>query len=129
MQRTEKTKVLIVEDHRLSRKFFRETLYAYGYDTLTAEDSEQALGLAREYRPDLILMDIQLPTGPGLETTRHLKRDATLRSIPVVAVSAHAMCGDRTRILESGCDGYLSKPVSIHTLVETVEDFVQPPGQ
>lgn len=126
MQRTEKTKVLIVEDHRLSRKFFRETLYAYGYDTLAVEDGEQALGLARRYRPDLILMDIKLPTGPGLEATRHIKNDESLRSIPVVAVSAHAMCGDRTQILQSGCDGYLSKPVSIHTLVETVEDFIEP---
>ena len=116
--------VLIVEDNELNMKLFHDLLDAHGYRILQTKDGMEALDIAREHHPDLILMDIQLPEVSGLEVTKWLKEDATLRSIPVVAVTAFAMKGDEERIREGGCEAYLSKPISVGKFIETVRRFI-----
>jgi two-component system cell cycle response regulator DivK len=116
--------VLIVEDNELNMKLFRDLLEAHGYQTVGTRNGVEALDLARRHRPDLILMDIQLPEVSGLDVTRWIKADADLRAIPVVAVTAFAMKGDEERIREGGCEAYLSKPISVGKFIETVRRFV-----
>lgn len=116
--------VLIVEDNELNMKLFNDLLDAYGYATLQARSGTEALHLAREGRPNLILMDIQLPEVSGLEVTKWLKDDEALRDIPVIAVTAFAMKGDEERIRQGGCEAYISKPISIGTFIETVRRFI-----
>lgn len=116
--------VLIVEDSELNMRLFNDLLEAFGYQTLKTRDGRQALPMAREHRPDLIIMDIQLPEISGLDVTEQLKGDPELKSIPVVAVTAFAMRGDEQKILAAGCDGYLSKPISVSTFLETVRKFI-----
>src|SRR5229473_1009447 len=111
--------VLIVEDNELNMKLFRDLLEAHGYQTSGTSNGFEALDLVRSLRPDLILMDIQLPQVSGLEVTRWIKDDPELRSIPVVAVTAFAMKGDEERIREGGCEAYLSKPISVGKFIET----------
>src|SRR5690349_123072 len=113
-------KVLIVEDNELNMKLFHDLLEAQGYDILETREGLQALSLAREHRPDLILMDIQLPEISGLEVTKWLKEDDELPSIPVVAVTAFAMKGDEERIREGGCEAYISKPISVTHFLDAV---------
>src|SRR5262245_39986519 len=105
--------VMIVEDNELNMKLFHDLLEAHGYDTIGTRNGIEALDLARKHRPDLILMDIQLPEVSGLEVTKWLKEDPELKAIPVVAVTAFAMKGDEERIREGGCEAYLSKPISV----------------
>ena len=105
-------------------KLFRDLLGAHGYETLQTNDGMEALALARTHRPDLILMDIQLPEVSGLEVTKWLKEDEDLKHIPVVAVTAFAMKGDEEKIREGGCEGYLSKPISVQTFMDTVKHFL-----
>ena len=116
--------VLIVEDNELNMKLFHDILDAHGYGTIETKDGLLALELAREHRPDLILMDIQLPEVSGLEVTRWLKADEELRHIPVVAVTAFAMKGDEEKIREGGCEAYVSKPISIASFIATVKQFL-----
>src|ERR1700739_70519 len=116
--------VLIVEDNELNMKLFRDLLEAHGYQTSGTSNGFEALDLVRKLRPDLILMDIQLPQVSGLEVTRWIKDDPELRTIPVVAVTAFAMKGDEERIREGGCEAYLSKPISVGKFIETVRRFV-----
>jgi len=115
--------VLIIEDDDLNMKLFNDLLQAEGYDTVQAKDGRQAVDLVRETRPDLILMDIQLPEISGIELTKTIKADAALKDIPIVAVTAFAMKGDEERILEGGCDGYIAKPISVPNFLETVAQF------
>jgi two-component system, cell cycle response regulator DivK len=117
-------KVLIVEDNDLNMKLFNDLLEANDYLTLQTRDGLEALSLARQHRPNLILMDIQLPEVSGLEVTRWIKQDADLCAIPVVAVTAFAMKGDEEKILEGGCEGYIAKPISVVNFLRTVERFV-----
>ncbi|MCV6546441.1 MAG: response regulator [Cohaesibacter sp.] len=117
-------KVLIVEDNELNMKLFHDLLEAYGYDTVGTRNGLEALDLARDHGPDLILMDIQLPEVSGLEVTKWLKEDDDLRSIPVVAVTAFAMKGDEERIRQGGCEAYLSKPISVAKFIETVKTYI-----
>jgi len=117
-------KVLIVEDNELNMKLFNDLLQAHGYGTVQTMDGREVLKLAREHRPDLILMDIQLPEISGLEVTRLLKADAELNSIPVVAVTAFAMKGDEEKIRAGGCEGYLAKPISVPIFLETISKFL-----
>src|SRR5215470_17467302 len=105
--------VMIVEDNELNMKLFHDLLAAHGYRTLQTRTGMEALKLAREHRPDLILMDIQLPEVSGLEVTKWLKDDELLCDIPVIAVTAFAMKGDEERIRRGGCEAYISKPISI----------------
>jgi two-component system, cell cycle response regulator DivK len=115
--------VLIVEDNELNMKLFNDLLEAHGYRTVQTRDGKEAVPLAREHRPDLILMDIQLPEVSGLQVTQWLKEDATLRDIPVIAVTAFAMKGDEEKIRQGGCEAYLSKPISVAKFLETVRIY------
>ena len=116
--------VLIVEDNELNMKLFRDLLEAHGYKTIETRDGMEALALARTHRPDLILMDIQLPEISGLEVTKWLKEDDDLAHIPVVAVTAFAMKGDEERIREGGCEAYISKPISVSHFLDTIRRFL-----
>lgn len=116
--------VLIVEDNELNMKLFNDLLEANGYRVIQTRNGVEAVALARQHRPNLILMDIQLPEVSGLEVTRWLKEDPELQSIPVVAITAFAMKGDEERIREGGCEAYLSKPISVAKFLETVRHFL-----
>jgi len=115
--------VLIVEDNELNMKLFNDLLEAHGYQTVQTRNGLEALDLARAHRPDLILMDIQLPEVSGLDVTRWLKEDDELKTIPVVAVTAFAMKGDEERIRQGGCEAYISKPISLTKFLETVKSY------
>jgi len=117
--------VLIVEDNELNMKLFHDLLQANGFNTIETRNGIEALDLARKHKPDLILMDIQLPEVSGLEVTKWIKEDDELKSIPVVAVTAFAMKGDEERIRQGGCEAYLSKPISVVKFLETVRHFVK----
>ncbi len=116
--------ILIVEDNELNMKLFRDLLEAQGYGILQTRDGMQALELARKERPDLIVMDIQLPQVSGLEVTKWIKADDNLKHIPVVAVTAFAMKGDEEKIREGGCEAYIAKPISVKDFLSTIERFL-----
>jgi two-component system cell cycle response regulator DivK len=116
--------VLIVEDNELNMKLFGDLLEAHGYATLKTGNGVEAIEIARNERPDLIIMDIQLPQVSGLDVTRWLKEDEELRAIPVIAVTAFAMKGDEERIRQGGCEAYLSKPISVAKFLETVRTYL-----
>src|SRR3978361_1278642 len=118
-------RVLIVEDNELNMKLFHDLLDAQGYETLQTREGLQALALAREHKPDLILMDIQLPEISGLEVTKWLKEDDELSHIPGVAGAAFAMRGEEGRIREGGCEAYISKPISVSHFLETVRRLLE----
>jgi two-component system, cell cycle response regulator DivK len=122
--RPETRRVLIVEDNELNLKLLRDVLEAHGYATLATAEGSAALPLARNERPDLILMDLQLPDISGLDAVRQLKDHKETRSIPVVAVTAFAMVGDERKALTSGCDAYVAKPIVLRDFLEIVERFV-----
>lgn len=113
-------KVLIVEDNELNMKLFHDLLDSQGYQTLQTREGLQAMTLARQHMPDLILMDIQLPEISGLEVIKWLKDDEELAHIPIIAVTAFAMKGDEERIRQGGCEAYISKPISVLPFLETV---------
>lgn len=118
-------KIFIVEDNELNMKLFNDLLEAHGYETVTTRDGTKALDIAQEAKPDLILMDIQLPEVSGLDITRQIKGDDNLKDIPVIAVTAFAMKGDEDKIRECGCNGYISKPISIGTFIETIKHHLE----
>jgi two-component system cell cycle response regulator DivK len=119
----EKT-ILIVEDNELNMKLFHDLLETHGYKTLQTRNGIDAIALARKHKPDLIVMDIQLPEVSGLDVTKWLKEDDNLRHIPIIAVTAFAMKGDEERIREGGCEAYVSKPISVTLFLETIRQFV-----
>lgn len=121
-----KQKVMIVEDNELNMKLFHDLLEAHDYDVVETRDGNKALDLAREHDPDLILMDIQLPEISGLEITKRMKQDDGLKTIPVVAITAFAMKGDEEKIIQGGCEGYIAKPISVSSFIETVAKFIRP---
>jgi len=116
--------ILIVEDNELNMKLFRDLLEAQGYDVIQTRDGMQALDLARSERPDLIVMDIQLPQVSGLEVTKWIKADDDLKHIPVVAVTAFAMKGDEEKIREGGCEAYVAKPISVNDFLSTIRKYL-----
>ena len=118
-------KVLIVEDNELNMKLFADLLEAHGYETRQTREGLKAIGIARSFHPDLILMDIQLPEVSGLEVTKWIKDDKDLADIPVVAVTAFAMKGDEKRIRDGGCEAYIAKPITVTSFLETVRKFVE----
>jgi len=116
-----KKKILIVEDNELNMRLFNDLLEAQGYEIIQARQGIEALKLAHMHFPDLILMDIQLPEISGLEVTKWIKDDEKLKKIPIIAVTAFAMKGDEQRIRESGCEGYIAKPISIVPFLQTIQ--------
>lgn len=117
-------KILIVEDNDLNLKLFRDLLSAHGYDIAETKEGLEAQSLAKRFKPDLVLMDIQLPEISGLEVTRRLKADPETASIPIVAVTAFAMKDDEEKIMRAGCQAYISKPISIVPFLNTVRKFL-----
>ena len=117
--------VLIVEDNELNMKLFHDLLDAHGYNILQTKDGMEALDIAREHRPDLILMDVNLPGIDGVEALTRLRADAATAAIPVVALTAYAMKDDRARLLAAGFDGYLEKPISVRELPGQVEALIR----
>lgn len=116
--------ILIVDDNATNLKLARVLLTALGYSTLTAVDANDALDRLREYRPELILMDLQLPGMDGFQLTRALKDSPDTMAIPIVALTAYAMKGDDERARAAGCDGYVTKPIDANTLTRTIEDLL-----
>ena len=121
-------RVLIVEDNELNMKLFNALLEANGYGTIQTRSGVEAVELTRTHRPDLILMDIQLPEVSGLEVIRWIKDDEALRHIPVIAITAFAMKGDEEKIRQGGCEAYLSKPISVVKFLETVRHYLSDPA-
>lgn len=117
-------RILIVEDNDLNLKLFRDLLGAHGYETIETKDGFEAVHLTKEHRPDLIIMDIQLPEISGLDITRQIKADPDIAGIPVVAVTAFAMRDDEEKILRAGCEAYISKPISIGPFLHTIASFL-----
>ena len=115
--------VLVVEDNGKNMKLFRDVLQASGYRPLEATTGERAIELALEHEPSLVLMDIQLPDIDGVEALGRLRANERTASIPIVALTAQAMQGDRERFVDAGFDGYISKPVNIVEFVETVKEY------
>ena len=115
-------RILVVEDNELNMKLFRDVLLATGYRALEATTGGEAVDLAVEHAPDLVLRDIQLPDADGVDVLRRLRTDDRTAAIPVLAVTAQAMRGDRERFLAAGFDGYVSKPVNVAELIGTVRD-------
>lgn len=119
--------VLIVEDNELNMKLFRDLLEAHGIATIETRSGMEVLELAREKKPDLVLMDIQLPEVSGLDVTKWLKNDEELKSIPVIAVTAFAMKGDEEKIRQGGCEDYISKPISVTRFLEVIQLYLNKP--
>ena len=119
-------KILIVEDNDLNLKLFRDLLGANGYDTFETREGIEAIAMTRNIQPDLIIMDIQLPEISGLDVTRKIKADASIRDIPVIAVTAFAMKDDEDKIMRAGCEAYLSKPIAIDDFLTTIRRFLEP---
>ena len=117
--------ILIVDDNTANMKLVRVLLSGEGYDVRTALDAEAALAELRSSRPDLILMDIQLPGMDGLELTRKLKSDPATRNIKIVGLTAYAMRGDQERIIAAGCDGYIPKPIDTRTLPNSIKGYLK----
>jgi two-component system cell cycle response regulator DivK len=120
-------RILIVEDDALNRQLLHDLLQAHGYDVTAAGEAAAALALVRSKRPDLILLDLQLPDLSGYEVARRLKREAATRWIPVVAVTGFALEGDERKALASGCDGYVAKPIRLRPFLDTVAGFLCAP--
>ena len=118
-------RILVVEDNEKNMKLFRDVLEAKGYRSLQATSGEQAVELATQHAPDLILMDVQLPGIDGSEAFRLIRDDDRTSAIPVVALTAQAMQGDRERFLEAGFDGYISKPVNVLEFIEAVKRYCE----
>ena len=116
-------RILVVEDNEKNMKLFRDVLSATGYRTLEATTGGEAVEMATEHAPDLVLMDIQMPDIDGVETLRRLRSDERTASLRVLAVTAQAMQGDREHFLAAGFDGYLSKPVDVQELLGTVRRY------
>ncbi len=119
-----KKSVLVVEDNELNMRLFCDLLDAFGYATYQSRDGIDALDIARDKKPDLIVMDIQLPEVSGLDITRWIKDDNEIADIPVLAVTAFAMRADEQRVREAGCEGYLSKPIQMASFLKAVKELV-----
>jgi len=117
--------ILVVEDNVLNMKLVKSLLAIGKYTTLEATDAETGITLTRNKKPDLILMDIQLPGMDGLTATRIIKEDPSVKDIPVVAFTSFAMEGDEAKAMEAGCSGYITKPLDTHTFLKTVELYLQ----
>ncbi|HEX8235802.1 MAG TPA: response regulator [Abditibacteriaceae bacterium] len=115
------SKLLLVEDNELNRDMLSRRLQRKGYEMIMATDGQEGVQMAQAQHPDLILMDMSLPVIDGWEATRLLKADASTQNIPVIALTAHAMAGDRERAVEAGCNDYDTKPIELPRLLEKIE--------
>jgi two-component system cell cycle response regulator DivK len=117
-------RILVVEDTEDNRRIMRDLLSSAGYDLIEAQDGEEGVAMAQKHRPDLILMDIQLPVLDGYQATRRIKADPALAHIPIIAVTSYALSGDEAKTREAGCDGYVAKPFSPRELLTKVREYV-----
>jgi two-component system cell cycle response regulator DivK len=117
-------RILIIEDQDDNRQIMHDALAASGFESLEARTGEEGLALAQQEKPDLILMDIQLPGIDGYEVTRRIKRDVELTAIPIIAVTSYALSGDDKIAFAAGCDGYLTKPVSPRVLLAKIKEYL-----
>ncbi|HWB48731.1 MAG TPA: response regulator [Stellaceae bacterium] len=124
--RTARKRILVVEDNELNMKLLNDVLEAHGYEVMSTGRGMVAVEWAREYHPDLILMDLQLPDLSGLDATRQLKADPGTRAIPVIAVTAFAMAGDEKRALDHGCDAYVAKPIVLRDFLNLIVGLIGP---
>jgi two-component system cell cycle response regulator DivK len=120
-----KWSVLVVEDNADNRTLMMDLFTSLGYDVFEAPDGEQGVRLAFEKKPSLILMDLSLPEKDGWQAARELKADPETAKIPIIALTAHAMRGDRERALEAGCDDYLAKPINLMELLDTIKKYIE----
>jgi two-component system cell cycle response regulator DivK len=118
-------RILVVEDQPDNQRILRDLLTSVGYDVIEAEDGEQALVSAAAARPDLILMDVQLPLVDGYEATRRLKADPQLQKIPIIVVTSYALSGDEAKARAAGCDAYVTKPFSPRALLAKIREYVE----
>ena len=119
--------ILVIEDNELNMKLVRSLLKMSSYVMVEAGDAETGIKLARENKPDLILMDIQLPGMDGLSATKILKADLSLKDTTIIALTSHAMEGDDKKVREAGCDGYITKPIDTRNFLQTVANYVNGP--
>jgi two-component system cell cycle response regulator DivK len=125
IQKSSSQKILVVEDNQDNRELVVKVLKINGYHVIEAVDGEEAIEKTRAENPDLILMDLFIPKIDGYEVTRRLKRDIDLKSIPIIALTAHAMKGDMEVALGAGCDGYIPKPIDVRELPKQIEHFLK----
>jgi two-component system, cell cycle response regulator DivK len=121
-------RVLVVEDQEDNRRIMRDLLASVGYELIEATDGEAGVRLAETERPDLILMDIQLPLLDGHEATRRIKQNPELRHIPIIVVTSYALSGDDAKAMAAGCDAYVAKPFSPRQLLATIRKFLPEAG-
>ena len=117
-------RILVIEDHEENRRIMRDLLTSAGYEILEAVTGEEGVTMADAQRPDLILMDIQLPGLDGYEATRRIKSNPALRQIPIIAVTSYALSGDDRKAMDAGCDGYVAKPFSPRELLAKIRGFI-----
>jgi two-component system, cell cycle response regulator DivK len=117
-------RILVVEDQEDNRKIVRDLLTSVGYELIEAVNGEEGVRLAEQHRPDLVLMDIQLPIVDGYEATRRIKAQPELRGIPIIAVTSYALSGDDAKALEAGCDAYVAKPFSPRALLAKIREYL-----
>ena len=118
-------RILVIEDTEDNRRILRDLLTNAGFQVIEANDGERGVAAAAEHRPDLILMDIQLPVVDGYEATRRIKSDSNLRTIPIIAVTSYALSGDEAKARSAGCDGYIAKPFSPRQILAMARSFLQ----
>ena len=118
-------RILMIEDSEDNRQIIRDLMESVGYNLIEAEDGAAGVAMAIEHRPDLILMDIQLPVMDGYEACRRIKADPELRHIPIIAVTSYALSGDETKTKAAGCDGYVAKPFSPRQLLAKMNEFLE----
>jgi two-component system, cell cycle response regulator DivK len=117
-------RILVIEDHEENRRILRDLLSSVGYELIEVVTGEEGVALAETQRPDLILMDIQLPGIDGYEATRRIKANPALHQIPIIAVTSYALSGDDVKAREAGCDGYVAKPFSPRALLAKVREYL-----
>lgn len=123
---TDNARVLVVEDNDMNMQLVEYLLEEGGYRIVKATSGEEALSITRNGEPlDLILMDIHLPGMDGLSVVREMKGDSRTQTVPILALTAHAMRGDKDRFLEAGCDGYISKPIDVKTFLSSIEQYLK----